>query len=156
MKRQMIRLSLAVLVVLTTALAAWVWSAEYDANPDEKARFRIEGAQLTKDRSNAWLEIHLKKSGDAEHDLRKKVRLVTADGTEHEPAKNTFAGSPEKGFTDIWFKFWLEEKDLEGQMNLLINDGKLRVKTSQAAPEWNSDAAIVLKSADWGKSWLGF
>ena len=156
MKRQMIRLSLALLVVLTTALAAWVWSAEYDSDTDPKARFQIEAAQLTKDRSDAWLEIHLKKNGKADHDFRKQVRLVTADGVEHMPADNTFAGSPEKGFTDIWFKFWLGERDLKGEMNLLINDGKLRVKTNQGAPEWDSDGKIVFKSSAWGKSWLGF
>ena len=156
MKRQMIRLSLALLVVITTALAGWVWTSEYDSDADPKARFQIEGVQLTKDRSNAWLEIHLSKIGDAEHDLRKKVRLVTAGGSEHEPAKNTFAGSPEAGFTDIWFKFWLEEEDLEGEMDLLINGGKLRIKTNQGAPKWDSDGAEVFKSSDWGKSWLGF
>ncbi len=156
MKRQMIRLSLAVLVVLTTVLAAWVWSSEFDSDPDPKARFEIEGVQLTRDRSEAWLEIHLKKNGDEDHDFRKQVGLVTADGKEHEPAQTTFAGSPEAGFTEIWFKFWLTENELEGGMNLLINGGKLRVKTNSSAPEWDSDGKLVFKSVDWEKSWLGF
>lgn len=156
MKRQTIRLTLALLVVLTTAVAAWVWSAEYVSDPDPKARFRIEGVQLTKDRANAWLEIHLKKNGKGDHDFRKKVRLVTADGTEHDPADNTFSGSPEAGFTDIWFKFWLEEKDLDGAIVLQINGGKLRVKTNQGAPEWKSSGKAVFRSSDWEKSWLGF
>lgn len=156
MKRQMIRLSLALLIVISTVLAAWVWTSEYDSDPDPKARFEIEGVQLTKDRSNAWLEIHLKKSGDKEHNLRKKVRLITANGLEHEPADNTFAGNPEAGFTDIWFKFWLDQKDLEEEILLQINDGRLRVKTNQGAPEWDSDGENVLKSSDWRRSWLGF
>ena len=156
MKRQMLRLSLALLLVLTTALAAWVWSADYDTGPDPEARFKIEGVQVTRDRSNAWLEIHLKKNGKGDHDFRKPVRLVTSDGVEHEPADNTFAGSPEAGFTDIWFKFWLEEKVLEGPVYLSINGGKLRVKTNQGSPELDSEGEAVFKSSDWRKSWLGF
>jgi len=152
----MIRLSLALLVVLTTALAAWVWSAEYEKDPDPKARFQIEGAQVTRDRSNAWLEIHLKKNGKGDHDFRKPVRLVTSDGVEHEPADNTFAGSPQAGFTDIWFKFWLEGKDLESTMDLSINGGSLRVKTNQGPPKLDSEGKAVFKSSDWRKSWLGF
>lgn len=155
MKRQTIRLTLAILLVLVTALAAWTWSAGYDREPDEKARFKIIGAQVKRDRSNAWLDVHLRKNGDQEHDFRKPVRLVTADGTQHQPADNTFSGSPETGFTDIWFKFWLEEKDLEGRINLLLNDGKLRVKTNVEPPPTDKTEQ-VFKSADWKKSWLGF
>jgi len=156
MKRQMIRLLLAALVVGVTFAAARVWTAEYDSDPDPKARFVIEGAQLSSDRSYRWVELNLRKSGDAEHDLRKPVRLVTADGTGHEPADTTFAGSPEKGFTDIWFKFWLEESDLKGSLKLRINGGELRVKTDSGPPSLGSDGKAVFKSADWGKSWLGF
>jgi len=156
MKRQMIRLSLAVLVVATTALAAKVWSAKYDSDPDPKARFFIEGARLERDRSFDWREIHLQKGGGRDHDMRQPVRLVTADGILHEPADTRFAGSPETGFTDIWFKFWLEEKDLEGKINLRLNGGELRVKTNQGLPATDKEGETVLKSADWSKSWLGF
>ncbi len=156
MRRQMLRLTLALLVVITTAFAAWLWSAEYDRNPDPEALFKIEAVQLTKDRSNAWLEIHLKGNGKGEHDFRKKVRLLTSDGVEHEPADNTFSGNAESGFTDIWFKFWLEDKDLERTMDLLINGAKLRVKTNRGAPKWDSDGDNVFKSSDWGRAWPGF
>ena len=156
MKRQMIRLLLAVLVVALTAVAAKVWTVKYDRDPDPKARFVIEAAQVSRDRSYRWVELHLRKSGEADHDLFKPVRLLTTDGTEHEPADTTFSGSPEKGFTDIWLKFWLVEADLKGQLSLLINDGKLQVKTSEGLPSTDDDGKAVFKSADWGKSWLGF
>lgn len=156
MKRQMIRLLLAALVVALTAVAAKVWTGKYDRDPDPKARFVIEGAQVSRDRSFRWVELHLRKSGEADHDLFKPVRLLTMDGTEHEPADTTFSGSPEKGFTEIWFKFWLVEADLKGQLSLLINDGKLRVKTNEGLPSTDDDGKAVFKSADWGKSWLGF
>ena len=156
MKRKLLRLTLAVLVVLTTALAGWMWTANYDAHPDPKARFVVEGVQVTRDRSNAWLEIHLEKADEGDHDFRKIVRLVTANGSQHEPADNRFSGSPEAGFTDIWFKFWLEEAELNGKIDLLINGGKLRIKTNEKSPDLGSDGMRVFKSSDWNKSWLGF
>ncbi len=156
MKRQMLRLSLALLVVITTALGAWVWSAGYDKNPDPKARFEIEGVQVTRDHSNAWLEIHLKKADGGDHDFREMVRLVTGNGVSHKAADFRFSGSPETGFTDLWFKFWLEKADLEGTMELLINGGKLRVKTNEDSPKLDSKGTAVFKSSDWKKSWLGF
>ncbi|QTN32665.1 hypothetical protein HZ994_10085 [Akkermansiaceae bacterium] len=156
MKRQMLRGLLAGLIVALTFAAARIWTAEYDSEPDPKARFVVVAAQVSSDKGYRWVEVHLKRSGDAEHDLRKRVRLVTAEGTEHEPADTTFAGSPEKGFTDIWFKFWLAERDLEGKLDLRANDGSLRVKTNSGPPSLGSDGKAVFKSADWGKSWLGF
>jgi hypothetical protein len=156
MKRQMIRLLLAVLVVALTAAAAMVWTGKYDSDPDPKARFVIEGAQVTRDSSYRWVELHLRKSGETDHDLSVPVRLLTSDGKEHEPADTTFAGNPQEGFTDIWFKFWLEDSDLKGALNLRINDGELRVKTNSGAPTLGSNGKDVFKSADWGKSWLGF
>lgn len=156
MKRQMIRLLLAALVVAVTFAAARIWTEKYDGDPDPKARFLITKALVRGDRSYRWVELHLRKSAEADHDLRKPVRLVTADGAEHEPADTTFAGSPEKGFTDIWFKFYLAESDVKGSLSLRINDGKLRVKTNEGAPSLGNDGQAVFKSADWGKSWLGF
>jgi hypothetical protein len=157
MKRPMIRLSLALLLVALTSLAAMVWTRKYDGAPDPKARFEIEAAKLRKDHSFHWLELHLRKNSEEGHDLRKPVRLVTADGKGHEPADTTFAGSPEEGFTEIWFKFWLSEDALDGPVNLRINDGKLRVKTNSGLPAtFGSDGEAVFKTADWEKSWPGF
>ena len=156
MKRQLIRFSLALLLVLLTALAAWMWSMEYDGKPDPKSRFEIEAVQVKRDRGYYWLEAHLKRSGAKDHDMLQPVRLVLADGRELEPADTTFAGSPEKGSTEIWFNFWLEGKDLEGPLKLLLNGGSLRVKTNPEAPGMDRKGEAVFKSADWRKSWLGF
>lgn len=156
MKRQMTRVLLAALIVTLTVAAAEIWSAEYDKDPDPEARFVIVETLVRSDRSYRWVELHLRKSGDAPHDLRKPVRLMTADGKRHEPADTTFAGSPEKGFTDVWFKFWLAETDLAGTLDLRINDGILDVKSSSGSPSLGADGKAVFKSADWEKSWLGF
>ncbi|MBC7980619.1 MAG: hypothetical protein H7Y36_08675 [Armatimonadetes bacterium] len=156
LKRQMIRLMLAVLLVVFTFLAALIWSKNYDKQPDPKARFTIRSVQVKRDQSFYWLDIHLKKSGPQAHDMRRQVRLIDAVGQKHEPADTTFAGSPETGFTDIWYKFWLEKQDLESSLTLRINDGLLRVKTNQGMPEIGKHKAAVFNSSDWRKSWLGF
>jgi hypothetical protein len=156
MKRPLLRLLIATLLVAVTFLAVKLWTGKYDRDPDPRARYRIEAASLRQDRSYKWLEIHLRKNGDKEHDMLKPVRLVTANGTEHEPADTTFAGAPGKGFTDIWFKFWLEDAELDGTIDLHMNGGTLRVKTNQGAPATDRDGRAVMRSADWEKSWLGF
>lgn len=156
MKRQIIRLGLAFLIVVATAAAALLWARDYESDPDPTARFVIEAARVEEDHSRYWLELHLKKKGSEEHDLRKPVRLLTADGEIHEPADTTFAGSPELGFTDIWFKFWLEKKDMEKNIGLKINGGTLKVKTGGKAPSLSKGEDIVFNSSEWGKSWLGF
>lgn len=156
MKRPLLRLLIAALLVVLTFLAVQLWTGKYDGAPDPRARYRIEASSLKRDGTYAWLEIHLRKSGEQEHDMLKPVVLVTADGTEHEPADTTFAGAPGKGFTDIWFKFWLKDADLKGKIDLRMNGGTLHVKTNEGAPAMDKDGKAVMRSADWGKTWLGF
>jgi len=156
MKRQLMRILIAALLVAVTFLAVKLWTGEYDRKPDPQARYRIEAAQLDLDRSFVWLEIHLRKNGEMNHDMLQPVMLVTADGTRHEPADTTFTGTPEKGFSDIWLKFWLEINDLEGEIDLQMNGGTLRVKTNEGAPATDKEGKAVLRSADWGKTWSGF
>jgi hypothetical protein len=156
MKRQLLRLSIAALLVAVTFLAVMLWTGKYESDPDPRARYKIQSAQLERDRSYVWLEIHLRKNGEMNHDMLQPVLLVTADGTEHEPADTTFAGSPEKSFSEIWFKFWLEITDLQGEIDLRMNGGELRVKTNKGAPSTDKSGKAVLKSADWGKTWPGF
>jgi hypothetical protein len=156
MKRPLLRLVIAALLVAVTFLAVKIWMGKYDSDPDPRARYRIEAARLESDRSYTWLEIHLRKSGEEDHDMLQPVLLLTSDGKEHEPADTTFAGGPEKGFTDIWFKFWLEGAETEGEIGLRMNGGTLRVKTNAGAPTFDKEGKAVMKSADWGKTWLGF
>ena len=156
MKRQMIRLILAVLLVTLTTAAAKLWIQKYNRDPDPKARFVIMKARVSSDRSYRWLELHLRKNGDANHDLSIPVRLIEGNGTAHEPADITFAGSQETGFSDIWFKFWLDPSALDAPLMLRINEGLLVVKSDKAMPALNQKGEAVFKSENWSKSWLGF
>lgn len=156
MKRQVLRLGLAVLLVFVTAVAAWLWSAEYASESDEAARMEVEAVQVVRDRSYCWVEIHLKKVGEKPHDLQRPVGLVVDGKGFHEPADTTFAGNPDDGFTEVWFKFWLEEEELEHLMKLRINEGELWIKKSPGQPDLGDDGRGVFRNADWERSWLGF
>lgn len=156
MKRQALRFLMAVGLVGCTVFLGKLWTQKYEPSPDPAARFEVQAVRLKRDKGYVWLEAHLKKSGQKEHDLKKEVRLVTADGMEHEPADTTFAGTPETGFTEIWFKFWLEQKALEGRIDLKMNGGTLNIKSSQPVPAVGSENETVFKSSNWESSWLGF
>jgi hypothetical protein len=156
MKRQGLRFFLAVGLVVSTLFLGMLIMGSYESSPDPKARFEIQAIRLKKDKGYVWLEAHLKKSGEKDHDLKQPVRLVTADGVKHEPADSTFAGAPEKGFTEIWFKFWLEAEALKGEINLEMNGGTLKIKSSKPLPVLGSSYETVFKSSNWETSWLGF
>jgi hypothetical protein len=156
MKRQGIRFLMALCLVGSSILLGMLWVKKYESSPDQAARFEVQAVRLKQDKGYVWLEAHLKKSGEKEHDLRQNVRLVTADGVAHEPADTTFAGTSQTGFTEIWFKFWLKKEQLKGEIDLKMNGGKLKIKSSQPAPMVGSEKETVFKSSDWESSWLGF
>lgn len=156
MKRQAMRFLMAMCLAGSTIFLGMLWAKKYDSSPDPKARFEVQAVRLKQDKGFVWLEAHLKKSGDKEHDLQRQVLLITADGVKHEPADSTFAGTPETGYTEIWFKFWLDREALKGEISLNMNGGTLKIKSSQPAPLVRSDKETVFKSSNWEPSWLGF
>ncbi len=156
LKRRLYQLCLAAILVALTALAAQLWTSSYAKHPDRRARYEIEAVKVERDRSFCWLEVHLKKSGETSHDLRKPVLLRTAKGNAHEPADTTFVGNPEAGFSEIWFKFWIAESELAETLKLRLNDAELLVKNSQGSPDLGKKGRAVFRSTNWRKSWLGF
>jgi hypothetical protein len=133
-KRTVFRKFLYVLLGLSALFAIAPFLLPYDWKPDPGARFKIAATQVKRDRSSYWINVHLKKSGEEGHDLMKPVRLITSDGNVHEPADTSFAGGPGAGTTEIWFKFWLDERDLKGPLKLQLNDGILNVKSIGGLP----------------------
>jgi hypothetical protein len=148
-KRSLFRKFLLILLLGSALFAGAVWFLPYEWRPDPGARFKIAAAQLKRDRSYYWLNIHLKKSGGEDHDLRKPVRMVLGDGRELEPADTTFAGEMGPGTTEIWFRFWLEEQDLKGPLTLRLNDGALKVKSSSEPPRIASGAMRTFSNHRW-------
>ena len=138
MKRQTFRYSLLFCLLLSTAFAAWAWFRPYSWQSDPASHCKVVSTLVTRDTSYFWVEVHLKVNPGMTHDLQKPVRLETAGGKRLEPADTTFSGKQEQGTTDIWFKFWLESADIEGDLTLHLNDGKLIVKANPGIPQLGS------------------
>lgn len=120
--------------MLASAFAGWGWLRPYSWRSDSAARAKVQGVLVSRDESYFWVEVHLKVISGQEHDLTKPVFLQTASG-KLEPADTTFGGSGEKGTTDLWFKFWLNETQASGPLTLHLNDGALVLKTRQNLPD---------------------
>jgi hypothetical protein len=138
-----------VLLGITTVFAAWSWLRPYAWQVDPAARCKVVGAQVKKDQSFFWLNVHLKVLPGEAHDLMKPVRLITQNGRELEPADTTLGGIDGTGTTDLWFKFWLESADLEGPIHLRINDGSLVIKSNSGMPALGSSAAEYFATHRW-------
>jgi hypothetical protein len=122
-------------LLICAVFTAWTWFRPYEWRADPAAACTIKASQLRQDESFFWVDVHLKVLPDQAHDLKKPVRLLaSSSGKEFEPADTTLAGNPDGGTTDIWFKFWLEPADLEGPLELRLNDGSLLVKSSPGLP----------------------
>lgn len=133
----------------SATIAAWSWFRPYSWHSDPAARCRVVAAQVKKDRSFYWLDLHLKVRPGESHDLMKPVRLVTAGGREIEPADTTLGGVAGEGTTELWFKFWLEAADFRGPIQLKINDGSLQVRAGSGEPRLGRSDTEIFPSSRW-------
>lgn len=140
---------LLVLLVLASLFAAWAWLRPYAWNADPGARFQIAQAQLKRDRSYYWLDLMLERKGDAPHDDTKPVILRTASGRVVEPADTTLSGPDGSKPSQLWLKFWLEPGDLDGPLELKLNDGNLSVKSTAGAPAISPDQPKLFLTNRW-------
>lgn len=138
-----------VALVCSALFAAWSWFRPYEWKPDPGARCKVVVAQVKRDLSHFWVDVHLRMLPGEGHDLMKPVRLVTAAGRELEPADTTLAGDGKSGTTDLWLKFWLEKEDMEGGLSLRINDGTLVIKKNDGIPRLGGNHIGVFPSSRW-------
>ena len=148
-KPTVFRKFLYALLGLSAVFAIASFLLPYHWKSDPGARFKIVASQVKRDRSSYWLNIHLKKSGNAGHDLMKPVLLITSKKKTHEPADTSFLGEPGLGTTEIWFKFWLEESDLKGPLYLQLNDGTLTVKSIGGLPRISDGSLKTFTTSRW-------
>ena len=148
-KRPTLRGFLVVALLVSTAFAAWSWLRPYAWSVDPAARCKVVGSQVRKDGSYFWLDARLKVSPGKTHDLMKPVRLITAAGRELEPADTTLGGETRGGTTDLWFKFWLESADLNGPLELRINDGSLVIRSGSGIPRLGSSNIEYFTTSRW-------
>ena len=149
MTRSRFRGLLIIGLLASTGFAAWTWFRPYSWSPDPAARCRVVGSQLRKDQSFYWLELHLKVNDGETHDLARPVLLVMADGREIEPADTTLGGSEERGTSDLWFKFWLEEADLQQPLRLRINEGSLVIRSGTGVPRLGASNQKFFATSGW-------
>jgi hypothetical protein len=125
---------LLIALAIAVAFAGWEWFRPYEWSADSGARYRIEYATVKEDHGFFWVDLQLKRSGSANHDLLKPVELITAAGREVAPSE-TAAGSDEsEGIPTLFLRFWVEKTDLAGPLKLKLNDGTLTVRTGHDAP----------------------
>jgi len=148
-KRKSFRIILLATFVVTAGFAAWAWFRPYQWKSPDEARCRVLGCQVKQDRSNYWVTIHLKLHKGQEHDLMQAVRLITADDRRIEPADTTLGGTDEEGTTDLWFKFWLEKEDMNGALNLEINEGVLSIRVDSGLPDLDSSGSEYFVTNQW-------
>ncbi|NJM37944.1 MAG: hypothetical protein HC845_08880 [Akkermansiaceae bacterium] len=135
MARQLLRYILFVALVFSSLFASWVWFRPYSWSSDAAARCKVQSTLVTRDESYYWVDVHLKVNTGVNHDLQKPVLLETGSGAKLEPAETTFAGADMTKSREIWFRFWLEAPQIEGPLNLHLNDGTLSIKSGQGAPK---------------------
>lgn len=128
--------------------AAWVGFRPYEWRPDPVARCVVERSRVTRDHSYYWLEVHLKVNEGEEHDLQQPVSLLTAGG-DLDPADTTFASEDGRQTTAILLKFWLEDKQLQGPLDLRINGGKLGIKTGTGVPSLGGEGSRYFLTKNW-------
>lgn len=136
MTRRRFRISLAALLALAVLFAVWGWFRPYEWRPDPKARCEVRGVEVRRDHGYCWVNAHVVMRPGERHDLMKPVWLEISGGPEerHEPADTTLGGREGEGTTEIWFRFWIEEKELAHPLVLYVNDGALVLKANSGVP----------------------
>lgn len=140
-------LLLLICLALSLAFAGWQWLRPYDSASDPAARFHMVHASVTRDHSNLWLDLYLKHLGGAPHDLTKPVTLQLADGRQIEPATTTLEG--DGATTGLGFRFWLEDADFAGPLELGINDGTLSVRSESGVPIGRDETSRHFTHRNW-------
>ncbi len=147
--RKTFRILLVAAMLVSAGFASWAWIRPYEWGASDEARSQIEGCLVKQDRSNYWINLHLKMHPGKEHDLRLPVRLITGDGRKLEPASTEMSGTDEEGTTDLWFKFWLEQADLDGPLKLKINEGVLSVREGSGVPDMDQSKEKYFVTNQW-------
>lgn len=140
---------LLALAVLSGGFALWQWCRPYEWGADPKAGATVSFSQIRSDHGFFWLDVHLKIRDDIEHDLRKPVMLILADGRELAPAEITLESNETRKIEALSLKFWLEGVDLDGPLRLRINDGILAIRGGSGRPELANQESRSHQTSRW-------
>lgn len=137
------------MLAATAGYTVWSWTRPYAWDPDPGARAKIVAVSLQSDHSYHWLEVRLKFQPGAEHDLHKPVFLETAARERIEAADTTLAGNVDRPIDELFLRFWLERGDLDGPIDLHLNEGSLNVRTGSGEPKMTRDGRRHFQTRNW-------
>lgn len=144
-----LRLILWLALLASLGFAAWATLRPFDWKPDPQAGCHLSSAHIRKDHSYYWLDLHVKINAGASHQLEIPVVMKLADGKSLDPADITFVSRDKGPIEEIFLKFWLAEDQIHGPLNLKINQGLLRVKSTHAAPAIENGKTRALPTHRW-------
>jgi hypothetical protein len=137
------------MVVFSVAFAVWGWLRPYEWSPDPEAKAEILGVELCRDHSYYWLTVHVRAREGASLDLSRPARLVVGKEGEVQVADTRLEGSPESGFGEAWFQFWLESGQVSGPLKLGLPKGTLSVKSSGGVPDLENGETRYFSTHRW-------
>lgn len=137
------------MLVASAAFAVWSWMRPYEWGADPEARAKIVAVSLQRDHSYHWLDVRLKIRPGMEHDLQIPVYLKTAARPRVEAADTTLAGDVDRPIDELFLRFWLESGDLDGPINLHLNDGTLSVRNGNGEPKMGNDGRSHFQTRNW-------
>ncbi len=140
---------LYLMLAVSAAFAVWSWTRPYEWRADPATRAKIVAAGLQRDHSYHWLDLRLKVRPGMEHDLKLPVFLETASRPQVEPADTTLAGDVDRPIDEIFLRFWLESGDLDGPIQLHLNEGVLSVRTGNGEPRMSRDGRANFQTRRW-------
>jgi hypothetical protein len=147
--RNRVRVGLWIGLLVSAVFAAWTWLRPYDWQSDPRALGRVAGVEVRRDHSFYWLDVRVKMKAGEQHDLTRPVTLETGARAKVEPADTTMTGDSGQPITEIWFRFWLEEADFAGPLNLHLNQGSLRVRKGSGTPALGSSGRKYFTTSHW-------
>ncbi len=153
MKRR--TLWLLVLASLTLVAAGWLWVRPYQWRISDSP-IRIETARLTRDHSYFWLDLHLRaEAGQAVPD---PLLLLVPDREAVKPAQIDLEGTPATDASEVAglgeihalsVKFWLEESQLAGPLELQAGSARLKVRSRSGVPAMENDESQTFHTHRW-------
>ena len=140
---------LLLMLAISLAFAAWQWLRPYEWRADPAARFRVTHASVERDHSYLWLKLRLENTGKDHHDFGKPMTLLLADGSKAEPAETSLEGDAENPIMALHLRFWLEDDDFSGPIQLHINDGLLDIRSGHGIPALGNGETRHFNTCNW-------
>lgn len=148
------------LIVCPFLLAAiWMWFRPYDWSRDGNVGAKVEFVQIRRDKSFYWLDMRIDVDRPDQYDFHQPIHLVLENGKKIDPASMALEGKGDgeiqaygdtiENLEKISLKFWLEESDFQGPMNLEINGGDLRVRSKSGTPQLEDSEQTTYHTVRW-------